>query len=69
MKKLFIEAPCWGFGPISTSLAIAKKLETEYEIIFVTYGEALNYLKECKAYKYLEIDTRVEEEFPELQKG
>lgn len=68
MKKLFIEAPCWGFGPISTSLAIAKKLETEYEIIFVTYGEALNYLKECKAYKYLEIDTRVEEEFPELQK-
>lgn len=68
MKKLYIESPCFGFGPISTSLSIAKKLEQEYEIIFVTYGEALDYLKECKSYKYLEIDTRVEEGFYDLQK-
>lgn len=68
MKKLYIESPCFGFGPISTSLTIAKKMENEYEIIFVTYGEALDYLKECTSYRYLEIDTRVEGGFYDLQK-
>lgn len=68
MKKLYIEAPCFGFGPVSTSLAIAKKMEKEYEIIFITYGEALDYLKECTSYKYYEIDTRSEQGFYDLLK-
>ena len=52
MKKLYIEAPCFGFGPISTSLTIAKKLEKEYDITIITYGESLDYLKKCSSYKY-----------------
>lgn len=68
MKKLYIEAPCFGFGPISTSLTIAKKMEIEYEIVFITYGEALEYLRECTSYKYYEIDTRSENGFNDLVK-
>lgn len=68
MKKLYIEAPCFGFGPISTSLTIAKKLEKEYDITIITYGESLDYLKKCSSYKYLEIDTRDENVFSDLLK-
>lgn len=37
MKKIYIEAPCFGFGPISTSVSLANELKHKYDITFITY--------------------------------
>lgn len=63
MRKLILEAPCFGFGPISTSISFAKNMQQNYEVMFLTYGEALDFLKKSTDFKYFEIDTRIEENF------
>ena len=69
MRRIFIESPCFGFGPISTSIALANRLSKAYEIWFITYGEALQFLRKSTKYPYLEIDTRVEIEYDKIKKA
>lgn len=63
MKKIYIEAPCFGFGPTSTSISLAKAICNKYNIIFITYGEALDFLNKSTDFNYLNIDTRNENNF------
>lgn len=68
MNKLYIEAPCFGFGPISTSIVIAKFCEKKYDVVFITYGEALKFLIDSTDFSYIELDTRVESNFEQFDK-
>lgn len=68
MKRLIFEAPCFGFGPISTAVSLAKKLDKQYKILFLTFAEACDFLKESTKYDYLEFDTRDERNFEEISK-
>lgn len=66
-KKIFIESPCFGFGPISTSISLAEQLNSKYDIWFITFGEALMFLQKCANYPYVELDTRVETEYDKIK--
>lgn len=63
MKKIYIEAPCFGFGPTSTSISLANSIGDKFDIAFITYGEALDFLIQSTNYSYVEIDTRDEQNF------
>ncbi len=66
MQRIYLEAPCFGFGPISTSVSVANSLQKEYDIYFITYGEALQFLQKSTTYAYIEVDTRSEQEFNKI---
>lgn len=68
MKRLIFEAPCFGFGPICTAISLAKKLDKQYKILFITFAEACNFLKESTNYDFLELDTRKEDNFETISK-
>lgn len=67
MRRIFIESPCFGFGPISTSISLAERLNDRYEIWFITFGEALLFLQKSTNYHFVEIDTRNESEFDKIK--
>jgi len=66
MKKVFIESPCFGFGPISTSISLAKQIQKNYDVEFITYGEAKEFLEKNLNNHIISIDTRYEKNFDKL---
>lgn len=67
-KRLFIESPSFGFGPISTSLALSKYLVEKYDVNFIASSKALEFLCMSSSLGYYDLDTRNEACFDQIRK-
>jgi len=62
---IYLEAPCFGFGPISTSLEYGKIIAERHDVVYITHGAAAILASKANA-TILKIDTTKENNFQQL---